>query len=90
MVLRPFIAGPRIARIGWSSSCRFPTEFPRAIAFVDCRLLIALQPEAFQKCFQDWITDAIQTDDSSPDRLIAIDGKTCRRSHDALQLLGAL
>ena len=48
------------------------------------------KPEAFQKCFQDWITDAIQTDDSSPDLLIAIDGKTCRRSHDASQQLGAL
>ena len=51
---------------------------------------MALKPEAFQKCFQDWIADAIQTDDSGPDRLIAIDGKTCRRSHDASQELGPL
>jgi predicted transposase YbfD/YdcC len=58
----------------------------------DCirRLLMALKPEAFQKCFQNWIADAIQTDDSGPKRLIAIDGKTCRRSHDASQQLGAL
>lgn len=58
----------------------------------DCirRLLMALKPEAFQKCFQNWIADAIQTDDSGPKRLIAIDGKTCRRSHDASQELGAL
>ncbi len=30
----------------------------------DCirRLLIALQPQAFQKCFQDWISHAIHTD----------------------------
>jgi len=58
----------------------------------DCirRLLMALKPEAFQKCFQSWIADAIQTDDSGPKRLIAIDGKTCRRSHDASQQLGAL
>ena len=28
--------GRRIAGIGWSSSCRFPTEFPHAIAFVGC------------------------------------------------------
>jgi len=58
----------------------------------DCirRLLMALKPEAFQKCFQNWIADAIQTDDSDQKRLIAIDGKTCRRSHDASQQLGAL
>ena len=67
-------------------------SLPNGIPSRDCirRLLIALKPEAFQKCFQDWIADAIQTDDSSPDLLIAIDGKTCRRSHDASQELGAL
>jgi predicted transposase YbfD/YdcC len=67
-------------------------SLPNGIPSRDCirRLLIALKPEAFQKCFQDWITDAIQTDDSSADVLIAIDGKTCRRSHDASQQLGAL
>jgi hypothetical protein len=34
----------------------------------DCirRLLMALKPEAFQKCFQNWIADAIQTNDSGP------------------------
>ena len=51
---------------------------------------LALKPQAFQKCFQDWITHAIGNDDSSPDRLIAIDGKTCRRSHDSAQQLGPL
>jgi predicted transposase YbfD/YdcC len=58
----------------------------------DCihRLLMALKPEAFQKCFQNWIADAIQTDDSGSKRLIAIDGKTCRWSHDASKELGAL
>jgi predicted transposase YbfD/YdcC len=58
----------------------------------DClrRLLMALQPQAFQKCFQDWISRAIQTDEGGPARLIAIDGKTCRRSHDAANGLGAL
>jgi predicted transposase YbfD/YdcC len=58
----------------------------------DCirRLLMVLQPQAFQKCFQHWIAQAIQTDDSGPARLIAIDGKTCRRSHDATQGLGPL
>lgn len=58
----------------------------------DCirRLLMALQPESFQKCFQDWITEAVQAEETGPARLIAIDGKTCRRSHDASQGLGAL
>ena len=67
-------------------------SLPNGIPSRDCirRLLIALKPEAFQKCFQDWITAAIRTEDSSPDRLIAIDGKTNRRSHDASQDLGPL
>lgn len=58
----------------------------------DClrRLLLALQPQAFQKCFQDWISQAIQADEGGPARLIAIDGKTCRRSHDAANGLGTL
>src|SRR4051812_14206710 len=51
---------------------------------------MALQPQAFQKCFQDWIAQAIQTDEGGPARLIAIDGKTCRRSHDAANGLGPL
>ena len=67
-------------------------SLPNGIPSRDCirRLLIALKPEAFQKCFQEWIADAIQIDDSDPDRLVAIDGKTCRRSHDASHELGAL
>jgi predicted transposase YbfD/YdcC len=58
----------------------------------DCirRLLMALQPEAFQRCFQDWIAHAVVTDDQGPARLVAIDGKTCRRSHDAGSGLGPL
>jgi predicted transposase YbfD/YdcC len=65
---------------------------PNGIPSRDCirRLLMALKPEAFQKCFQDWIAHAIQTDDSVPNRLIAIDGKTCRGSHDATRQLGPL
>jgi predicted transposase YbfD/YdcC len=65
---------------------------PNAIPSRDCirRLLMALQPQAFQKCFQDWIAHAIRTDEGGPGRLIAVDGKTNRRSHDAAQGLGAL
>jgi predicted transposase YbfD/YdcC len=58
----------------------------------DCirRLLMALKPESFQKCFQDWVACAIEAEDNGAARLIAIDGKTCRRSHDASRGLGAL
>lgn len=58
----------------------------------DCirNLLMALQPEAFQRCFQDWIANAIVTEDGGPTRLVAIDGKTLHRSHDASQGLGSL
>jgi predicted transposase YbfD/YdcC len=65
---------------------------PHGIPARDClrRLLIALRPEAFQQCFQGWIAQAVRTDDSGPTLLIAIDGKTCRRSHDAAHGLGPL
>jgi predicted transposase YbfD/YdcC len=64
---------------------------PNGIPSRDCirRLLVALKPEAFQRCFRAWIADAIEIDDG-PRRLVAIDGKTCRRSHDAAKGLAAL
>jgi hypothetical protein len=65
---------------------------PNGIPSRDCirRLLIALRPEAFQRCFRDWIADALEPDETGPSRLVAIDGKTCRRSHDAAHGLGPL
>jgi predicted transposase YbfD/YdcC len=65
---------------------------PNGIPSRDCirNLLMALRPEAFQKCFRDWIADAVVTDEGSPARLVAIDGKTLRRSHDAANGLGPL
>jgi predicted transposase YbfD/YdcC len=65
---------------------------PNGIPSRDCirRLLIALKPEAFQRRFQAWIADAILTDAEHPERLVSIDGKSCRRSHDAAKGLGAL
>jgi predicted transposase YbfD/YdcC len=64
---------------------------PNGIPSRDCirRLLVALKPEAFQRCFRAWIADAIEIDDG-PRRLVAIDGKTCRRSHDVAKGLAAL
>jgi predicted transposase YbfD/YdcC len=80
----------------WATSRRdWLEEFlalPNGIPSRDCirRVLIALQPEAFQRCFRDWIADALESDAVGPARLVAIDGKTCRRSHDAAHGLGPL
>lgn len=76
-------------RVAW---LREFLELPHGIPSRDCirRLLIALRPEAFQKCFQNWATESISTDNNGQGRLIAIDGKACRRSHDASRGLGAL
>jgi predicted transposase YbfD/YdcC len=65
---------------------------PNGVPSRDCirRVLIALQPEAFQRCFRDWIADALGPAGGGPGRLVAIDGKTLRRSHDAANGLGPL
>jgi predicted transposase YbfD/YdcC len=65
---------------------------PNGIPSRDCirRVLIALQPEAFRRCFRDWISGALEADGAGPARLIAIDGKTLRRSHDSAHGLGPL
>lgn len=65
---------------------------PNGIPSRDCirRLLMALKPEAFQKCFQDWIANAPGVEAAGRGRLIAIDGKTCRGSHDEASGLGPL
>ncbi len=58
----------------------------------DCirRVLSALKPEAFQKCFQEWIAACLLDDANGSHRTIAIDGKTIRRSHDKSAGLGPL
>ena len=65
---------------------------PNGIPSRDCirRLLLALKPEAFQRCFQAWIAAAIPSDAAVGKRLVAIDGKTCRGSHDRGNDLGPL
>jgi predicted transposase YbfD/YdcC len=65
---------------------------PNGIPSRDCirRLLVVLKPEAFQRCFQAWIADAIPIGADTSGRLVAIDGKTCRGSHDSAKGLGAL
>lgn len=58
----------------------------------DClrRLLMALQPAAFQKCFEEWIASGVEAEATGQRRLVAIDGKCCRRSHDGAKDLGPL
>ena len=57
------------------------------------RVLMALQPEAFQTCFGNWLTALREaaTKATGVERpTLAVDGKTLRRSHDRGRNLGAL
>jgi len=67
-------------------------RLPHGIPSRDCirRILSALKPEAFQKCFQEWIAACLLDDANGSHRTIAIDGKTIRRSHDKSAGLGPL
>jgi predicted transposase YbfD/YdcC len=68
-----------------------PNRVPRKDVFR--RVLSLLQPEAFQACFVNWLTSlrakaAEATEIKQP--VLAVDGKTLRRSHDRSKELGAL
>ena len=65
---------------------------PHGIPSRDClrRLLMVLKPEAFQKCFEEWIASGVEADATGQRRLVAIDGKCCRRSQDASKDWGPL
>jgi len=73
-------------------------ELPNGIPSHDCirRVLLALQPEAFQKCFENWIRHCLFSRGEQGafaklgPRHIAIDGKSLRRSHDRKAGLGPL
>ena len=70
-------------------------ELPNGVPSRDCirRVLSLLKPEAFQRCFESWIASLVGETTragAEPQRLIAIDGKTARRSHDARNGLGPL
>lgn len=68
-----------------------PHGVPRKDVFR--RVLAALQPEAFQACFVGWL-EALRTVAAAvtgiAQPVLAIDGKTLRRSHDWSQGLGPL
>ncbi|TWT75851.1 Transposase DDE domain protein [Posidoniimonas polymericola] len=63
---------------------------PRGLPSKDCiqRVLSLLRPEAFTRCFSEWVAENLSSDAAG--RLIAIDGKTLRRSHDKKKGLGAM
>ena len=68
-----------------------PAGVPRKDVFR--RVLMALRPEAFRACFVSWLTSlraeaAAATGVEQP--VLAVDGKTARRSHDRNNGLGAL
>jgi len=67
-------------------------ELPAGIPSRDClrRVLSLLKPEAFQRCFQEWIAACVASGEGERVRHVAIDGKTLRRSHDRRRALGPL
>jgi predicted transposase YbfD/YdcC len=68
-----------------------PNGIPRKDVFR--RVLMSLQPGAFQSCFVNWLQwlRAEAADATGIDQpVLAVDGKTLRRSHDRRQALGAL
>jgi predicted transposase YbfD/YdcC len=68
-----------------------PNGIPRKDVFR--RVLSALQPGAFQACFIDWLQalrEAAASATGIEQPVLAIDGKTLRRSHDQSKGLGAL
>jgi predicted transposase YbfD/YdcC len=70
-------------------------DLPNGIPCKDVfrRVLVLLKPTAFQACFANWLqslraTAAAATGVEQP--VLAVDGKTARRSHDQSKGLGAL
>src|SRR5271157_1522226 len=73
------------------NALNLPNGIPRKDVFR--RVLMALRPGAFQACFVNWLkslraTAAAATGVEQP--ILAVDGKTARRSHDRKNGLGAL
>jgi predicted transposase YbfD/YdcC len=73
------------------TALNLPNGVPRKDVFR--RVLMTLRPGAFQVCFVNWLTSlrakaAAETGVGQP--ILAVDGKTARRSHDRKKGLGAL
>jgi predicted transposase YbfD/YdcC len=70
---------------------KLPNGIPRKDVFR--RVLMLLKPDAFQTCFASWLTSlrAQAAEATGVDQpVLAVDGKTARRSHDRNNDLGAL
>jgi predicted transposase YbfD/YdcC len=68
-----------------------PHGIPRKDVFR--RVLMALRPAAFQACFTGWLWSLRQSAEAETgvgQPILAVDGKTLRRSHDRNNHLGAL
>ncbi|WP_406696060.1 ISAs1 family transposase [Singulisphaera sp. Ch08] len=70
-------------------------DLPRGVPRKDVfrRVLMILKPAAFQACFANWLQslrDAATAATGVEQPILAIDGKTLRRSHDHKNGLGAL
>ena len=68
-----------------------PNGVPRKDVFR--RVLMALKPAAFQACFAHWLRSlrgAAVAETGVEQPILAVDGKTLRRSHDRVKDLGAL
>jgi predicted transposase YbfD/YdcC len=68
-----------------------PNGIPRKDVFR--RVLSLLQPDAFQRCFVSWLQvlrDKAAEETGVDKPILAVDGKTARRSHDRKKELGAL
>lgn len=71
------IAAYARAKEGWFKGF---LELPGGVPSHDTfgRVFALLDPDAFGKCYVDWVRSLINL----PDELVAVDGKTLRRSHD--------
>ena len=68
-----------------------PNGIPRKDVYR--RVLASLKPGAFQACFANWLhslREAAQTAGGIEQPILAVDGKTLRRSHNRSKGLGAL
>ena len=67
-----------VSRLGWFKTF---LDLPHGIPSHDTfgRVLAVLKPKAFERCFMRWVKSLVQ---ASGGRLIAVDGKTLRRSFD--------
>ena len=77
------------ANVQWLS--RFLT-LPYGVPAKDCirRVLMAIDPQAFQECFEAWLLAVLHPSEGDGMRMVAVDGKSCRGSRDEAKGFGPL